>query len=530
MAFPTCKYNDVKFICKTAMILHCAPITNTSWIPTPLPVLSILFRNFTTPTHYFTPLSPSKASLCVDDECNDFLPWLERKAGREISSLLAIGTSSFGRSLYASDYIRAGDCILKVPYSVQMAPDNLPPEISCLLGDKVGNVAKVALLILLEQKLARNSEWAPYVSRLPKAEKMHSTVFWSNDELEMIQPSALYRETLKQKTQIGKDFTAIKATFDGFHYGVQDITLQEFAYAYGLGHHWYKTLGFGPWFRTCLVRERVTCDLDSIGFCSKLPQSASSPCHHCNYISCMGKLKGCILDFLNHDGTSEAYVLSDELKQHSEVLADRDYAPGDQILIRYGRFSNATLLLDFGFTVPHNIYDQVLVEFSIPHDDQFNAWKLGLLERYRVQNTKEINDFTSDGNIFRIKLVRAGSKKGKGIPQALRAFGRVMSSNSRQEINAMVKEAAQNDGRLARYPLENRIREIEAHQFLLVKMAQLIEEHKAHIKLLEPTPPYPQENSVRRRKFAKDLLGGELRVLTSASAWLKNYCLTLSGQ
>ncbi|XP_073026907.1 ribulose-1,5 bisphosphate carboxylase/oxygenase large subunit N-methyltransferase, chloroplastic isoform X4 [Primulina eburnea] len=451
MAFPTCKYNDVKFICKTAMILHCAPITNTSWLPTPLPVLSILFRNFTTPTHYFTSLSPSKASLCVDDECNYFLPWLERKAGREISSLLAIGTSSFGRSLYASDYIRAGDCILKVPYSVQMAPDNLPPEISCLLGDKVGNVAKVALLILLEQKLARNSEWAPYVSRLPKAEKMHST------------------------------------TFDGFHYGVQDITLQEFAYAYGLvtSRAWESSRGV-----------------------SLIP----------------------FADFLNHDGTSEAYVLSDELKQHSEVLADRDYAPGDQILIRYGRFSNATLLLDFGFTVPHNIYDQVLVEFSIPHDDHFNAWKLGLLERYRVRNTKEINDFTSDGNIFRIKEVRAGSKKGKGIPQALRAFGRIVSSNSRQEINAMVKEAEQNDGRLARYPLKNRIREIEAHQFLLVKMAQLIEEHKAHIKLLEPTPPYLQENSVRRRKFAKDLLDGELRVLTSASAWLKNYCLTLSGQ
>ncbi|XP_073314333.1 ribulose-1,5 bisphosphate carboxylase/oxygenase large subunit N-methyltransferase, chloroplastic isoform X4 [Primulina huaijiensis] len=447
MACPAYKYNDVKFICKTAMILHCAPITNTSWLRTPLPVFSILFRNFTPPTHYFASLSPSK----VDNECNDFIPWLERKAGSEISSLLAIGTSSFGRSLYASDYIRAGDCILKVPYSVQMAPDNLPPEISCLLGDKVGNVAKVALLILLEQMLARNSEWEPYISRLPKAEKMHST------------------------------------TFDGFHYGVQDITLQEFAYAYGLvtSRAWESSRGV-----------------------SLIP----------------------FADFLNHDGTSEAHVLSDELKQHSEVLADRDYAPGDQILIRYGRFSNATLLLDFGFTVPHNIYDQVLVEFSIPHDDQFNAWKLGLLERYRVRNTKEINDFTSEGNIFRIKEVRAGSKKGKGIPQALRAFGRIVSSNSQQEINAMVKEAAQNDGRLARYPLKNRIREIEAHQFLLVKMAQLIEEHKAHIKLLEPTPPYLQENSVRRRKFAKDLLDGELRVLTSASAWLKNYCLTLSGQ
>lgn len=469
------------------MLLRCAHITNTWWLPSPQPVFSILFHSFTTPTHYFTSLSPSKASLCVDEECNDFLTWLERKAGREISSLLAIGASSFGRSLYASDYIRAGDCILKVPYTVQMAPDNLPPEISCLLEDKVGNIAKVALLILLEQKLTRNSEWAPYVSRLPKAEKMHSTVFWSNDELEMIQPSVLYRETLKQKTQIEKDFNAIKAAFDGFYYGFQDITLQEFTCTYGLvtSRAWESSRGV-----------------------SMIP----------------------FADFLNHDGTSEAYLLSNELKQHSEVLADRDYAPGDQILIRYGKFSNATLLLDFGFTVSHNIFDQVLLEFSIPHDDQFNAWKLGLLERYRVRNTKEINDFTSDGNIFRIKEVRAGSKTGKGIPQALRAFGRIVSSNSQQEINAMVKEAAQNDGRLARYPLKNGIREIEAHQFLLGKMVQLIEEHKAHIKLLEPTPPNLQENSVRRRKFAQDLLNGELRVLTSASAWLKNYCLTLSGQ
>lgn len=80
------------------MLLRCAPITNAWWLPTPVPVFSILFHSFTRPTHYFTSLSPCKASLCVDEECNDFLPWLERKAGREISSLLAIGTSSFGRS------------------------------------------------------------------------------------------------------------------------------------------------------------------------------------------------------------------------------------------------------------------------------------------------------------------------------------------------------------------------------------------------------------------------------------------------
>ena len=30
-----------------------------------------------------------------------------------------------------------------------------------------------------------------------------------------------------------------------------------------------------------------------------------------------------------------------------------------QVVIRYGKFPNATLMLDFGFTLPYNIRDQV---------------------------------------------------------------------------------------------------------------------------------------------------------------------------
>ena len=36
-------------------------------------------------------------SHCVDKDCDDFLPWLEQKAGVEISSVLSIGKSTYGR-------------------------------------------------------------------------------------------------------------------------------------------------------------------------------------------------------------------------------------------------------------------------------------------------------------------------------------------------------------------------------------------------------------------------------------------------
>ncbi|KAM1594849.1 hypothetical protein PS2_001173 [Malus domestica] len=65
--------------------------------------------------------------LVPTQELPTFLPWLERKADAEISSALSIGKSAYGTSLFASQSTTTGDCVLKVPCSVQLAPDNLVP-------------------------------------------------------------------------------------------------------------------------------------------------------------------------------------------------------------------------------------------------------------------------------------------------------------------------------------------------------------------------------------------------------------------
>uniref|UniRef100_A0A5B7BJN3 Rubisco LSMT substrate-binding domain-containing protein n=1 Tax=Davidia involucrata TaxID=16924 RepID=A0A5B7BJN3_DAVIN len=124
--------------------------------------------------------------------------------------------------------------------------------------------------------------------------------------------------------------------------------------------------------------------------------------------------------------------------------------------------------------------------------------------------------------------VRSSRGKGRGIPQSLRAFVRVLCSTSSQELNDLAMEAAQSDGRLARRPLKNRSREIQAHQFLLSRITQLIEECNASIKsLVASRSPFIFGKLAVRRQMARDLLSGELRVLKSASEWLKNYCATL---
>ncbi|XP_074358475.1 fructose-bisphosphate aldolase-lysine N-methyltransferase, chloroplastic isoform X2 [Apium graveolens] len=426
-----------------------------------------------------------KKTVCVyDEDCLDFLPWLRRKSGAHISSFLSIGNSStYGRYLFASKCIYTGDSILKVPCSVQLSPDNLPPQIKLVLGNEVSDNAKLAIVILVEQKLGQDSEWAPYISRLPRLGNLNSTIFWSNDDLEMIEESSLYQETIKQKTQIEEDFLAIKPALQHFPSLVQEVTLKEFKHAYGLvsSRAWTSTKGV-----------------------SMIP----------------------FADFLNHDGISEADVLCDEAKQLSEVIADRNYAPGDQVMIRYGKYSNQTLLLDFGFTLATNVYDQI--ELDIPHHDPLRTMKMDLLCRHCTPVLEDDNAFSSCGNSFVIKHVKSGSRKGRGIPQSLRAFARVICSTSSQELGDLAMEAAKIDGRLARQPLQNKKVELQAHQFLLSRLNQLIERYDAAMKALAIRSSLRMSNKVSlRRKLAQDLLNGELRVLKSAGAWLKNYCDTL---
>ncbi|WCJ19438.1 SET domain-containing protein [Euphorbia peplus] len=391
----------------------------------------------------FSSACQSPVSNHFHEQSQDFLPWLEKKAGVQVSSKLYIGKSPYGRSLFASQNIQTGDCILRVPYSVQIASNSLLPELSVFLDNKIGSVAKLALVLLLEQKVCKEeSEWAPYIGCLPQLEEMHSTIFWSRNELEMISPSSVYEETIKQKAQIEEDFCTMEPILKDYPQILRSVSYQDFMHAYAI----VKSRAWG---------NRKTASL--------IP----------------------FADFLNHDGLSEAVVLNDEEQQVSEVIADRDYAAHEEVLIRYGKFSNSTLLLDFGFALPYNIHDQVKIQLDIPNDDLLREIKLEILQKHYLPTVEDDNGINSSWDSFVIKEVKSGSRKGKGLLQSLRAFARVLSCISHEDLNYLVNEAARTDGRLARQALKDVSREIQAHEFLLLRINQIIEEYIACIKELE---------------------------------------------
>ncbi|CAN0909362.1 hypothetical protein LINGRAHAP2_LOCUS25752 [Linum grandiflorum] len=211
---------------------------------------------------------------------------------------------------------------------------------------------------------------------------------------------------------------------------------------------------------------------------------------------------------------------------YEETIQQKAHIGNDFLKIRlvqisYGKFGNATLMLNFGFTVPHNIHDQVEIQMDISDDDLLHETKKQILQKHQLPTTQGPNDTEpSSWNRFAIREVKTATGKGKGIPQSLRAFARVVSCNHPKDLCDLAAEAAQNDGRLARRPFEDSNREIRAHSILLSHLIRLIDQYHASIQVSGKHP--------NRMQMALNFLAGELRILESASTWLGNYCTTLS--
>ncbi|XP_068316715.1 fructose-bisphosphate aldolase-lysine N-methyltransferase, chloroplastic-like [Pyrus communis] len=139
---------------------------------------------------------------------------------------------------------------------------------------------------------------------------MHCTIFWSDDELELIHQSSVCQETINQRSQIKKEFLVIRTALKNFPKMSKSITYKDFMHVYALvtSRAWGSTKGY-----------------------SLIP----------------------FADFLNHDGTSESIVLSDNDKHFSEVIADRNYAPGEEVrcyLIKMVCFPYLKLQAPFGIS------------------------------------------------------------------------------------------------------------------------------------------------------------------------------------
>ncbi|EFJ31086.1 hypothetical protein SELMODRAFT_408995 [Selaginella moellendorffii] len=386
-----------------------------------------------------------------DDKELELVSWLKIRGEHDACSLLKTGPDK--RGLFAVRDIKAGECILRVSRDTMMTADRLPLEFQQLLSSGVSEWAQLALLLLFEKRAGEASIWAPYISCLPRWGTIHSTAFWRKEELTMIQESSLSYETMSRRAAIREEFN----------------------------------------------------EMQSVPFA----------------------------DFMNHDWSSNAMLTYDtdngsteveEVKVYSDCLyialfcaqlfADKNYAAGEQVTISFGPLCNASLALDFGFTVPYNPWDKVQLWLGISRRDSLRKEKLQYLHSHEMLTLTNPDGSDSGGMSFTLREVCDSAGNGRELPGPLFTMARVVCATSSEALLSCDKK-------------QDELKETDALALILTCVETRIQQHfEAILALQNCRSQAPAESTTLLCvEMAEAILGGELRVLRSVSAWLKRQCV-----
>ncbi|KAK6353343.1 hypothetical protein TWF696_005311 [Orbilia brochopaga] len=68
------------------------------------------------------------------------------------------------------------------------------------------------------------------------------------------------------------------------------------------------------------------------------------------------------IDYYNHDWRAEQTCLVSFSTDGLRVTTQKSYAPGEEVFVTYGNYNNDHLLVEYGFTLPHNGSDNINVD------------------------------------------------------------------------------------------------------------------------------------------------------------------------
>eukprot|EP00897_Mesotaenium_endlicherianum_P002842 jgi/Mesen1/2586/ME000164S01709 len=444
--------------------------------------------------------------------------WLECRGEGEACGALYVADTPEGRGLHAREPIAKGNCMLQMPRGLIISPQSLAQEVAEMVPAGASEWARVALFLLAELHAGEASCWRTYVDVLPAHGSLHSTIFWRPAELALLHAS-LQEATRARQVLIAEEYAAVAPAIEQCPH-VFGACLDENEF-----EHMYAVVCSRAW------------NIEAVGNLALVP----------------------FVDFFNHDPASQALLYYDEDAECAEVNADRDHAAGSQVLISYGELTNSVLALDFGFTLAHNPHETVslwvpLLMEGVPGGStadgstargsaaggaaaggsttggstagggmtggssaaaELVAAKLSLLAEHKLVAGPHAN-----GAQFEVRAAGSPAGRGKGVPHAMRAFARIGSAQSLEEVAELAEEAARLDGRVARRPLRGGDREARAMTVLLLAVESHMERQAAALLSVAEAEVNGAVHP-ERASMARQLWHGRLEVLRSVAAWLR---------
>ncbi|KAK0590324.1 hypothetical protein LWI29_025386 [Acer saccharum] len=253
------------------------------------------------------------------------------------------------RGLVALKNIRKGEKLLFVPPSLVITSDSqwgYPEAGEVLKQYSVPDWPLLAIYLISEASLQKSSRWSNYISALPR--QPYSLLYWTRAELDR------YLEASQIRERVIERITNVIGTYN-------DLRLRIFSKYPNIFPEEVFNLETFKWSFGILFSRLVR--LPSMGGRVALVPWADMLNHNCE-----------VETFLDYDKSTKGIVFT----------TDRQYQPGEQVFISYGRKSNGELLLSYGF-VPRegtNPSDSVELSLSLKKSDKCYKEKLEALRKH----------------------------------------------------------------------------------------------------------------------------------------------------
>ncbi|KAF3928576.1 hypothetical protein AA313_de0201383 [Arthrobotrys entomopaga] len=260
--------------------------------------------------------------------------WLKESGAVGLDDLkLANFPATGGRGLGSQRHFKEGERILTIPSGVLWTVEHayadsiLRPVLQSMQGAlSVDDTLAIYILFVRSRESGYNG-LRSHVEALPTS--YSSSIFFTDEELEVCAGSSLYTITKQLKQQIQDDYRILVERLFGRYLDIFPLgkfTIEDYKWA--LCTVWSRAMDF------------VQPDGKSI------------------------RLLAPFADMLNHSSDVKQCHVYDASSGDLSILAGKDYEPGDQVYINYGSIPNNRLLRLYGFVMPNNPndnYDLVLM-------------------------------------------------------------------------------------------------------------------------------------------------------------------------
>ncbi|KAK1759107.1 putative histone-lysine N-methyltransferase [Echria macrotheca] len=258
--------------------------------------------------------------------------WLKASGATGLGDLELANFPATGRGVRALRRFKEGERILTIPNNVLWTVEHayadplLGPALRSTQPQLSVEDALATYILFVRSRYSGYDGLRSHLAALPTG--YSSSVFFTEDELEVYAGTSLYTITRELEQRIKDDYRSLVTRLFAQHldlFPLERFTIEDYKWA--LCTVWSRSMDFG------------LSDGNSI------------------------RLLAPFADMLNHSSEVKQCHVYDISSGDLSVLAGKDYEAGDQVFIYYGYIPNNRLLRIYGFVVPGNpndSYDLVL--------------------------------------------------------------------------------------------------------------------------------------------------------------------------